>query len=184
MYDIRCLRTKNIVLERETFCCAADACCYAVRGGHAARWVNTVGTLDISRIGELYDSFAEYPLDVTSFHPGVYGFVYLCGVCLYFVWRFGTRPPHAEMKGEEHGSNDFMSFQELKEFRESRILPDFDYCEMSGKQRIFTMIILRNAKRERGVVSDGKEKDTVQARKSHKYAVGRGGDINLQCAEI
>lgn len=96
---------------------------------HAARWVNTVGTLDISRIGDLYDSFAEYPLDVTSFHPGVYGFVYLCGVCLYFVWRFGTRPPHAEMKGEEHGSNDFMSFQELKEFRESRILPDFDYCE-------------------------------------------------------
>lgn len=103
--------------------------CTQYVAAHVAAWVNQVGTLDISRIGELYDCFAEHPLDVTSFNPSVYGFLYLCGAALFFMWLFNTRTPQAEMKGEEHGSNDFMRFQELKEFRESRILPDFDYCE-------------------------------------------------------
>lgn len=96
---------------------------------HVSAWMNAVGTLDISRFGELYDYFVSNPLDVTSFNASAYGFIYMCGIGLYFSWHFNTRPPHADMKGEEHGSNDFMTYQELKEFREARILPDFDYCE-------------------------------------------------------
>ena len=74
----------------------------------------------------------------------------MCGIGLYFAWRFNTRPPHADMKGEEHGSNDFMSWQELKEFREARILPDFDYSEDVRETAHFHDDFLKKCKKRGG----------------------------------
>lgn len=101
---------------------------------HLAGWANsTEGAnllqLKLSALEVLPDYFIKHPFDVTSFEPMYYMLIYILGALIYSSVAFYVKPPRAEMKGEEHGSNDFMTKLEIKQFRESRILPNFDYCE-------------------------------------------------------
>lgn len=101
------------------------ACQYLA--AHISGWLLTVGEWDIAKLDSLAEYFTARPLDVMSFHPFAYLFVYAAGLAFFCSQYFKREPPKAEMKGEEHGSNDFMSHEEIEDYVKRRITPDFPY---------------------------------------------------------
>lgn len=94
---------------------------------HVSGWLIEVGEWDIVQINGLFGYFTSHPFDITSFHLMAYVLVYGICACIYFRTLFKQEAPRAEMKGIEHGSNDFMNWDEKKEFLEKRVTPDYPY---------------------------------------------------------
>lgn len=100
--------------------------CAQYVAAHVSGWLALEGDWDLMKLGNLSEYFKQYPFDVTSFNPIAYVFIYLIGVFI-FVQLLPKERPHAEMKGEEHGSASFLSASEMAEYVETRITPDFPY---------------------------------------------------------
>ena len=94
---------------------------------HISGWIIEVGDFDLSKVDALFDYFILNPFDFRSFNPLVYLMVYGAGFAAYFHILFSRQPPRAEMKGQEHGSNDFMTDDEKLQFSAERSTPDFPY---------------------------------------------------------
>lgn len=103
------------------------ACQYVA--AHVSGWLNEVGVWDIMQLGSLPDYFKSHPFDVVSFQIMPYLMVYGTGMAAFCHHIFHREPPKAEMKGEEHGSNDFMTSAEMATYVATRISPDFAYSE-------------------------------------------------------
>lgn len=96
---------------------------------HMSGWLATEGEWDILKLDGFFTYIAQHPFDVISFNIFAYAVIYGAGFALYFYIIFSRKPPKAEMKGVEHGSNDFMSAEEMVQYSKTRMTPDFPYSE-------------------------------------------------------
>ena len=94
---------------------------------HISGWINAMGTFDLMAFDQLFDYFTLHPLDVKSFNPLAYMLIYAGGFAVFFHMLFSRQPPKAEMKGVEHGSNRFMTAEEIVQFSADRSTPNFPY---------------------------------------------------------
>ena len=87
------------------------------------------------------------PLDCLHFHPMV--FIYATGFFVLSVLAIVTRKemPHAEMKGKEHGSNNFISEKEYASFIENNTTKiETHIAADSGSGRESNLLLSQNVK--------------------------------------
>lgn len=109
---------------------------------HISGWLLVEGEWSITEMDGLIEYIKTNPFDLSSFNLLVYLLIYGLCLCIYFRIIFQRQPPRAEMKGMEHGSNDFMDWNEKNDFCKTRITPDFIYpdngicdCRIEAKVR-------------------------------------------------
>ena len=100
-------------------------------------------------LGTLWQYIMEQPFDVTSYDFTIYAGCYLIALLIFVLMVCQTPMPHADMKGEEHGSNDFMSQAEIAEFKQTRITPDFEYSESVIKAASYPQSVLSKWRKKR-----------------------------------
>lgn len=118
---------------------------------HASGWILEEGEWDITKIDGLMDYIATHPFDFVSFSLPVYALVYFLSIGLFIYYCLGVNTPKAEMKGEEHGSNDFMTPEEIIEFTRQRTTDNLPYLEEAYRSD--------NVPEEPGIEEDGGEDD-------------------------
>ena len=115
---------------------------------HITGW-SKMSYFNMVELGTLWQYIKEQPFDITSYDFTIYAGCYLMALLIYVLTTFKTPMPHAEMKGEEHGSNDFMSQAEITEFKQTRITPDFEYSESVIKAASYPQSVLNKWKKRR-----------------------------------
>lgn len=100
-------------------------------------------------LGRLWQYIVEKPFDMTSYDFTIYAGCYLIALLIFVLMVCQTPMPHAEMKGEEHGSNDFMSPAEIAEFKQTRITPDFEYSKSVIEAASYPQSVLSKWKKRR-----------------------------------